>query len=66
MIKITNKKIKSADDHILPYIQYEPEKNSIIKSIILVYEIFGLTSHIKNVAWAYAKNGFLVTIPDIF
>ena len=30
------------------------------KSIIIVYEIFGLTDHIKNVAEEYAKNGFLV------
>ena len=66
MIKITNKKIKSADDHLLPYVQYEPEKKLITKSIILVYEIFGLTSHIKNVALEYAKHGFLVAIPDIF
>ena len=66
MIKITNKKINSADDHLLPYVQYEPEKNLITKSIILVHEIFGLTTHIKNVALEYAKNGFLVAVPDIF
>ena len=66
MIKITNKKIKSADGHLLPYLEYQPDKNLITKSIILVYEIFGLTSHIKNVALEYAKNGFLVAIPDIF
>ena len=66
MIKITNKKIKSADDHLLPYVQYEPEKHLVTKSIILVYEIFGLTSHIKNIALEYAKNGFLVAVPDIF
>ena len=66
MIKITNKNIKSADGHLLPYVQYQPDKNLITKSIILVYEIFGLTSHIKNVALEYAKNGFLVALPDIF
>ena len=66
MVKITNKKIKSADDHVLPYAQYEPEKTLITKSIILVYEIYGFTSHIKNVAIEYAKNGFLVAVPDIF
>ena len=66
MIKITNKNIKSADGHLLPYVQYEPDKNLITKSIILVYEIFGHTSHINNVALEYAKNGFLVAIPDIF
>ena len=66
MVKITNKKIKSADNTSLPYLQFEPENNSNNKSIILVYEIFGLTNHIKNVAKEYAKNGFLVVIPEIF
>ena len=65
MIKITNKIIKSADDFPLPYLQLEPENNTN-KSIILVYEIFGLTDHIKNVAKEYAENGFVVAIPDIF
>ena len=66
MIEITNKKIKSADDHLLPYLQFSPEKNKNNKSIIIVYEIFGLTDHIKNVGEEYAKNGFLVTIPDLY
>ena len=66
MIKITNKIIKSADDYPLPYLQFEPNNNTSKKSIILVYEIFGLTDHIKNVAKEYAENGFLVAIPDIF
>ncbi|MDA9708661.1 dienelactone hydrolase family protein [Alphaproteobacteria bacterium] len=66
MIKITNKIIKSADNYPLPYLQVEPDNNTSKKSIILVYEIFGLTDHIKNVAKEYAENGFLVAIPDIF
>ena len=66
MIKITKNIIKSADDYLLPYLQFEPENNTSNKSIILVYEIFGLTDHIKNVAREYAENGFLVVIPDIF
>ena len=66
MIKITNKIIKSADDYPLPYMQFEPENKTNNKSIILIYEIFGLTDHIKNVAKEYAENGFLVVIPDIF
>ena len=66
MIKITNKIIKSADDYSLPYLQFESENNTSNKSIILVYEIFGSTDHIKNVAKEYAENGFLVAIPDIF
>ncbi len=66
MINITNKIIKSADDYPLPYLQFEPNNNTSKKSIILVYEIFGLTDHIKNVAKEYAENGFLVAVPDIF
>ena len=66
MIKITNKIIKSADDYPLQYLQFEPDNNTSKKSIILVYEIFGLTDHIKNVAKEYAENGFLVAVPDIF
>ena len=66
MIKITNKKIKSADNYLLPYLQFEPENNPNNKSIVLVYEIFGTTNHIKKVAKEYARNGFLVAIPDIF
>ena len=66
MTQITNKIVKSADDYPLPYMQVEPENNSTNKSIILIYEIFGLTEHIKNVAKEYAKNGFLVVIPNIF
>ena len=66
MIEVTNKKIKSADDYFLPYLQFSSQKNQNNKSIIIVYEIFGLTDHIKHVAEEYAKNGFLVTIPDLF
>ena len=66
MIEVINKNIKSADDYLLPYLQFSPEKNQNNKSIIIVYEIFGLTNHIKNLAEEYAKNGFLVVIPDLF
>ena len=66
MIKITNKKIKSADNFLLPYLQYEPNSIQNNKSIIIIYEIFGLTNHIKSIAEDFAGNGFLVTIPDLF
>lgn len=65
MIKIINKTIESADGHTIPYKQYEPTKQSP-NAIVLVYEIFGLTSHINEVASEYAENGFLVNVPDIF
>ena len=66
MTEVINKNIKSADDYLLPFLQFSPEKNQNNNSLIIVYEIFGLTDHIKNVAKEYAKNGFLVTIPDLF
>ena len=40
MIKITKYIIKSADDYLLPYLQFD-QKIIHNKSIILVYEIFG-------------------------
>ena len=43
MVKIINKTIESADGHTIPYKQYEPKKKSS-NAIVLVYEIFGLTS----------------------
>ena len=64
MIKTSKKIIKSADNYSLPYLQFEPENKDSNKSIILVYEIFGLTDHIKNVAkiksggvWAGSQGG---------
>ena len=56
---------KSADDKLIEFIEYKPQDN-IYSSIILVYEIFGMTNHIKNFGKSLAKKGFLVQIPDIF
>ena len=65
MVEVLYKKIKSADGHLLPYSQYKP-KNNASKCIILLYEIFGLTSHINDLAKEFSNNGFLVNVPDIF
>ena len=59
------KEFKSADGKLVPYLQYMPEKEVNV-SIVILYEIFGLTNHIKKVASLYANEGYLVTIPDIF
>ena len=40
---------KSADDFSVPYYEYTPEEK-IKSAIVLVYEIFGVTSHIHNFA----------------
>ncbi len=55
----------SADDVSLPYYKFEPD-NEVKSAIILVYEIFGITSHIKNFAKILASKGYLVYVPDIF
>lgn len=34
--------------------------------LILIQEIFGVNSHIKNLADSYAKEGYVVLAPDIF
>ncbi|MDC3023980.1 dienelactone hydrolase family protein [Alphaproteobacteria bacterium] len=56
---------KSADDFSVPYYEYIPEEN-IKSSIVLVYEIFGITSHIHSFANLLAKKGYVVYLPDIF
>ncbi len=59
------KDFKSADDRIIPYFESKPN-NTTKDSIILVYEIFGMTDHIKNLSKKLANLGFLVNVPDIF
>ena len=59
------KKFKSADGKTLQLFEYRPEKK-IISSIILVYEIFGVTKHIHKVAHSLSSKGFLVQIPDLY
>jgi len=43
----------------------KPESNSG-PGLLLVQEIFGVNSHIKDVADLYAKDGFIVLAPDLF
>ena len=58
-------KIKSADSKIIPCFEFKP-KEEPISSIILIYEIFGMTEHIKRLSNRLAESGFLVYVPDIF
>ncbi len=55
----------SADGKKIKLHEYHPNSKSTL-SIILIYEIFGKTSHIHNYAIKLAKEGILVYIPDIF
>ena len=59
------KEFKSADGEVLPYFEYK-SNNEPESAIVLIYEIFGMTNHIHKLANTFAKNGFLVNIPDIF
>ena len=56
---------KSADDFSVPYFEYVPE-DKIKSAIVMVYEIFGCTDHIHNLANSLANKGYLVNVPDIF
>lgn len=59
------KNIKSADGKNIPSLEYIPNINTN-SAIVLVYEIFGTTNHIKRLASNLAEKGFIVNIPDIF
>jgi len=61
----TKKDFKSADGKNISSVEYKPA-NKAHSAIILVYEIFGITNHIKNLAIKISENGFIVNIPDIF
>ena len=59
------KKFNSADGQEIPVYEFLP-KSSITSSIVLLYEIFGVTEHIKKVSRKLSEKGFLVHVPDIF
>ena len=55
----------SADDISIPFYKFEPD-TEIKSAIIVVYEIFGATSHIISFAKLLANKGYIVCVPDIF
>ena len=55
----------SADGKLIDLHEYHPKKE-IKSSVVLVYEIFGKTNHIHNLATKIAENNILVYVPDIF
>ena len=56
---------KSADGIEIPSYDFIPDKPAI-SSILLLYEIFGVTEHMKKTAKMLANKGYLVKIPDIY
>lgn len=58
-------KIKSADGKEFSGFLARPEKGTG-PGIILIQEIFGVNSHIRDVADLYAREGFVVLAPDVF
>lgn len=58
----TNVQLKAADGHSFEAYIAKPTGKAI-GGIVLVQEIFGVNSHIKQVADLYASEGFLVVAP---
>jgi carboxymethylenebutenolidase len=58
-------KLKAADGHELD--AYIAESSGLARgAIVLIQEIFGVNSHIRSVADAYASQGFYVVAPALF
>ena len=55
----------SADGIEIPVYEFIPNI-PIVSSIVLLYEIFGVTEHIKELSHKLSEKGFLVNVPDIF
>lgn len=60
-----NIKIKTGDGKEFPGFICRPENGSG-PGLLLIQEIFGVNSHIRDVADLYAKEGFVVIAPDLF
>ncbi|HJP38106.1 MAG: dienelactone hydrolase family protein [Gammaproteobacteria bacterium] len=60
MIQLT-----SEDEHLLTAYQATP-KDTAKGGIVILQEIFGLTSHIRRVTDQYAEQGYLAIAPSLF
>ena len=56
---------KSADDKEISLLSFNP-KGKVKGALVLVYEIFGCTKHITDVATNLSNEGYKVLIPDLF
>jgi carboxymethylenebutenolidase len=59
-------KIKSNDNQEFSGYLCRPPQGKEGPGLILIQEIFGVNSHIRDVAELYAKEGFVVLAPDLF
>jgi len=59
-------KIKTKDNKEFSGYLSKPPQDNEGPGLILVQEIFGVNSHIKDVAELYAQEGFVVLAPDLF
>ncbi|MCF8468127.1 MAG: dienelactone hydrolase family protein [Sneathiella sp.] len=57
--------LQAADGHKLSAYKASPEA-SVKGGVIIVQEIFGLNSHIKDICDGYAKEGFVAIAPALF
>jgi carboxymethylenebutenolidase len=58
-------KLKTEDGHEFEAYVARPEGEPIA-GLVVVQEIFGVNAHIRSVADAYAKDGFLAVAPALF
>jgi carboxymethylenebutenolidase len=58
-------KLKADDGHELKGYVARPV-GPIVGALVVIQEIFGVNAHIRGVADAYAKDGFLVIAPALF
>src|SRR3954462_9960754 len=57
--------LKAADGQAIPAYVAQP-KAQAKGGIVVIQEIFGVNSHIRNVADGYAEQGYLAIAPAIF
>jgi carboxymethylenebutenolidase len=57
--------LKAADGHVLDAYLVKPEGKPR-GGVVVIQEIFGVTSHIRDVAHQYAAQGFLAIAPAMF
>jgi carboxymethylenebutenolidase len=57
--------LKAADGQLIPAYVAQP-KGQAKGGIVVIQEIFGVNSHIRNVADGYAEQGYLAVAPALF
>lgn len=60
-----NVQLKAADGHVLDAVLVKPDGKPR-GGVVVIQEIFGVTSHIRDVAHQYAAQGYLAIAPAMF